>query len=125
MTDDPLVICRLDGECETFVAGDNAGPVRHSRTVRLPYGYSATFVWTSSLRVIWDPAPPRIRSRRAWRKFQAAYFEARDEFLGEAMTMTGQTIAVVTPGAARELTIIGGCQPMFHTRKEKADEHLH
>jgi hypothetical protein len=83
--------------------------VEHQRTVRLPYGYRATFVFRPDphfFEVFWEPDRPRIRSARAWRKFQAAYFEARDEFLSEAMTMTGQSMAVVTPGTTRELAII-------------------
>lgn len=81
----------------------------HKRTVRFPHGYRATFIFRAepcTLEVRWEPARPCIRNPRAWSKFQAAYFEARDAFLSEAMTMTGQTMAVVTPGTTRKLAII-------------------
>lgn len=81
----------------------------HRRAVRLPHGYRATFVFRAEpafFEVFWEPERPCIRSGRAWRKFEAAYFEARDAFLSEAMTMTGQTMAVVTPGTTRELALI-------------------
>jgi hypothetical protein len=78
----------------------------HKRTVRLPHGYRATFVFRADpafFEVAWEPSRPAIKSARAWRKFEAAYLEARDAFLSEAMTMTGQAMAVVTPGTTREL----------------------
>jgi hypothetical protein len=84
--------------------------IEHKRTVRLPHGYRATFIFRADpafVEVAWEPDRPAIKSKRAWRKFEAAYFEARDAFLAEATTMSGQTMAIVTPGTTRELAIIG------------------
>lgn len=73
----------------------------HTRTVRLPHGYTATF--SAALptagqlhmqEVQWAPGFPSIENRRAKRKFYAAYTRARDEFFREVATMSGLTIAV-------------------------------
>jgi hypothetical protein len=55
----------------------------------LPFGYRVEFRWNGDrMDVEWDPDLPRIRSRRAWNKFRAAYNKERTEF----MTMLATTI---------------------------------
>jgi hypothetical protein len=67
----------------------------HRRTVRLPLGYRATFIFkpeTGVLGCSWHPGIPRIESRRAWRKFVAAYQGERDAFLADVATRLGINI---------------------------------
>ena len=71
------------------------------RSVRLPYGYVAEFVFRPSpyfFEVFWSPDRPHIRNPRAWRKFFAAYTAERDDFLRDAATMLGGAVLVADVG---------------------------
>ena len=70
--------------------------IRH--TARLPHGYEVEFSWApGTMNVAWSPDVPRIRSRRAWNKFRAAYNTARREFSELVANSIGGrgTIAIV------------------------------
>lgn len=55
----------------------------HRRAARLPFGYSVEFRYSaaSGIAAAWTPHPPRIESRRAQRRFFAAYTAERNAFL--------------------------------------------
>ncbi len=71
-------------------------PSEISRVYELPFGYTATFAWTSGgLHAAWEPAPPRIKKARARRKFFEAYKAARGEFMTEVARLLGGGIAII------------------------------
>jgi hypothetical protein len=74
------------------------GMIKHR--ARLPHGYAAEFIWTGDgMTVEWDPDLPRIRSRRAWNKFRAAYNRERRTFMELlATTIPGSIMVADTDG---------------------------
>ena len=68
----------------------------HKRTIALPFGYAAHFLWAEGeMRVEWTPEIPRLRKPRADRKFRAAYERARADFLRDIATYRSENVAVV------------------------------
>jgi len=65
-----------------------------SRTFDLPFGYKVTFSFPKA-DVHWAPDFPRIRQRRVWRKFLAAYQAARRTFYEEVAAVIGGNIMLV------------------------------
>jgi len=67
------------------------------REFRLPIGYCVTFQFSrpDNLAVTWSPAPPRIRNRRAWRRFANAYRIAGRAFIEEMAAWLGGNIAII------------------------------
>jgi hypothetical protein len=86
--------------CQTAALGNfNAqhgkGPYQmFSRTFNLPFGYTATFFFPPG-DVCWAPDFPRIRQRRARRKFFAAYQAARRSFSEEVAVVVGGSVMIV------------------------------
>lgn len=70
-----------------------ANPLLH--TASLPCGYTVTFSWVGGdMGVEWSPEFPRIRSKRQWKKFLAAYEAERAEFMRTVATMIGKPVMV-------------------------------
>lgn len=69
----------------------------HTRTYRLPHGYSAEFSHSPArpLDVHWSPAVPRIHKAREQRKFLEAYRAARREFVQEVAALIGGNVLIV------------------------------
>jgi hypothetical protein len=66
------------------------------RTYSLPFGFQATFHWRDAhLQIDWHPRFPRIKKQRAWRKFVAAYQEARRDFYTDIAAVIGGNILIV------------------------------
>ncbi|MBZ9654030.1 hypothetical protein [Phyllobacterium lublinensis] len=61
----------------------------------LPCGYRVTFTYSGlGMDVNWSPELPCIHSPRMQRRFDAAYFQARDDFLQTVATMMRGAVAV-------------------------------
>ena len=75
----------------------------HRRAVRLPHGFTCTFVFRPKpyrfLEAFWEPkAPSDIRSPRAFRRLFRAYTADRNAFLGDVATMIGGSVLVADVG---------------------------
>jgi hypothetical protein len=67
-----------------------------TRTAALPLGFTATFSWSraSGLQTEWAPEAPRIHSHHHWRRFFAAYQDARREFMRDVATAIGGAVGI-------------------------------
>lgn len=84
------------------------------RTVRLPYGYRATFSFMppDELRIEWEPHIPRFQRERARRRFLEAYAAARDVFMQDLSSMRGESVLMLTVDDNRVI----GAKP-FHPER--------
>jgi hypothetical protein len=72
-----------------------SGPIKH--TAAMPFGFVATFTWRGKnepMQIEWEPDVPCIRSPRRYRRFMAAYDEARFEFMQTVATTIGEAVLI-------------------------------
>lgn len=79
------------------------------QTQKLPFGYQATFRTTplGAYEVEWTPSVPRFASARAKRRFNKAYFAARDAFVTDVAALTGNALGIIDLGTSDGMRIIG------------------
>lgn len=82
-------------------------PAQLKHTARLPFGFSATFTWssTSGTAVEWDPHVPQITSPRARSKFYKAYRDARRAFYQDIATVIGGAALIVDMDGTSEVVM--------------------